>query len=153
MPWEAYDFDAETLCTFNQLDDTRKSCLHGSHWTNFLRYNPKRNFENIPMWKSFFDRQGEVYGSMNSTTLAEAVNQAFYYQFAKTEEKDGEILIDLTEVEKNKLDCHKDEFFISFLHGTVPAKCEGGEISLYEKHEEFDVYKVTHTENRIFIKI
>ena len=151
MPWQAYDFDPDTLYTFNSLDDTRKSCLHGSHWSNFLRYNPKRNVENIPAWVDFFKRQGEVFGSMNSTTLAEAVNQAFYYQFADVEEKDGVISIDLCEVEKNKLDCHKDEFFISFLHGTEPKSCEGGDISLYEKHDEFDIYKIIHSESKVLI--
>ena len=152
MPWDAWDLDPDRFCTVNHVGDRRRSCLHGSHWTNFLRFYPEHNGDYIPAWERFYKRQGEIWGSVNSETLAEAVNQTFYHQFAVAEEKDGAIIIDLSEVERNKLDCHKNEFVISFRHGVEPKGCEGGEIRLCEKHEEFDVYKVIHGGARIVIK-
>ena len=138
MPWDAYDIDADCFMTVNGPDDQKKSCLHGSHWTNYLRFNPKKNFENVPAWERFYKRQGEVWGTMNGDNLASAVNQTFYYQFAKYTESNGVVNIDLSEVEKNKLDCHKNEFFISIKKEFTPTSCDGGEISLYETHEKFD---------------
>lgn len=154
MPWCGIDIDPDDLATINGLDDGAfKSPFHGSHWANYVRFNPKHNLTHLPAWKRFYERQGEVFGSVNAETLAESINQAFYYQFAKLEETDGIVTIDFSEVEKNKLDCHKNEFFLTFRHGTEPKGCEGGEITLHEKHKEFDVYKVTHTASEIKVFI
>jgi hypothetical protein len=153
MPWNAYDIDPDTLAPFFVEGSPKNSCLHGSHWTNFLRFNPKKNIENLPLWVNFYKTQGEVYGSMLGKDLAEAVNQLFYYTFSKMSENGDTLTFDLSEVEKNKLDCHKNEFFISFLHGTEPKSCVGGEISLYEKHKDFDIYKIIHSDDILKILI
>jgi hypothetical protein len=154
MPWCAIDIDPDTLATVNGIDDGEfRSPFHGSHWANYLRFNPKKNDTLVPAWKRFYDRQGEVWGSVNAETLGDSVNQAFYVQFAKITERENEILVDTTEVSKNKLDCHKNEFFISFRHGVAPRGVEGGEISLYEKHKDFDVYKIIHSDDILKILI
>jgi hypothetical protein len=44
---------------------------------------------------------------------------------AKMEFTDSSIVIDLSEVEKNKVDCHKNEMMISFKKGVVPVSCAG----------------------------
>jgi hypothetical protein len=49
----------------------------------------------------------------------------FYYKMAKMEFTDSSIVIDLSEVEKNKVDCHKNEMMISFKKGVVPVSCAG----------------------------
>ena len=151
IPWEAYDFDPDLLLTTYTDGSPKNSCFHGSHWTNYLRYNPKKNFENIPSWFNFYKRQGEVFGSMNANSLDEAVNQHIYYEFASLLENEDSVTVDLSGLEGNTLDVHKNEFYLSFLHGTEPKKCEGGEISLYEKHGEFDIYKIIHTESKVLI--
>ena len=153
MPWDAYDIDPDTLNTINSVDDTKKSCLHGSHWTNFLRFNTSHSLDYLPAWERFYKRQGEVWGAMNAANLAEAVNQLFYYKFAKVNEEPGYITIDLGEVEKNKLDCHKNEFFLSLRNGVTPSECIGGSIEMHEIHDEFTIFKITHTEPKIKIRL
>jgi hypothetical protein len=61
--------------------------------------------------------------------------------------------IDLSEVEKQKLDCHKNEFFISFRAGFKPSSCQGGEISLHEERDGFKTYKIKHTAQTVRIEI
>ena len=151
IPWDAYDFDPDVLLPSYIEGSPKNSCLHGSHWTNYLRFNPKKNHENIPAWLDFYKRQGEVFGSMNAKNLDEAVNQHIYYEFARLEETGDRVIVDLAGLEGNTLDVHRNEFFISFLHGTEPKSCEGGEISFYEKHEKFDIYKITHTESKVLV--
>ena len=147
MPWEAYDIDPKTLKTFNGGESDRTICLHGSHWTNYLRYNPENNFEGVEKWAGFYERQGEVFGSMNSGGLAEAVNQLFYYEYAKTEWNENECLVDLSKVKENKLDCHVNEFYLSVKNDIEPKSCEGGEVSLYEEHNDFRIYKIKHSKD------
>ena len=148
MPWEAYDIDPRTLKTFNGGDSDNEICFHGSHWTNYLRFNPENNFESIPKWVDFYNRQAEVFGSMNAASLAEAVNQLFYYEYAKLEFSSGECFIDISKVLENRIDCHKNEFYLSLKNGYKPKLCEGGKLSLYEKHNDFCIYKIHHnTEN------
>jgi hypothetical protein len=124
-------------------------CLHGSHWTNYLRYNPENNFEGVPKWADFYKRQGEVFGSMNAETLADAVNQLFYHEFAKTELGENECVIDLSEVMKNAIDCHKNEFYISLRNPIDIKTCEGGEVTFYEEHNEFCIYKIVHFTDKL----
>ena len=57
----------------------------------------------------------------------------------------------VSEVEKNKVDCHKNEMMISFKKGIAPVSCEGGEISLYEEHEDFKTYKIAHKDKTVKI--
>ena len=151
MPWDAYDFDPDELSLYYEEGANDNACIQGSHLTNYLRYNPKKNLENIEGWLRFYKRNSEVFGSMLADNLAEAVNQLFYYTFAKAEEEEGCVVFDLTEVEKNKLDCHKNEFFISFRHGVEPVFCDGGKITLHESKKEFNTYKIIH--NSSYVKI
>jgi len=152
MPWEAYDIDPDTLTHFNHADDPQRVCLHGSHWTNYLRFNPKNNAKGIDGWVNFYKRQGEIFGSMNARDLAQAVNQLFYVEFATLSEADGVWTVDLSPVKAQALDCHKNEFFLSFQNGTSPLSCEGGEITLYETHNEFSTYKITHHADLVTIR-
>ena len=145
------DINPDTIATVNGADDTKKSCILGSHWPNFLRYNSKDNFDYLPAWERFYTRQGNVFGSMNGDSLADAVNQTFYHQFASLTFKDKSIEVDLTKLEDVKLDCHKNEFYISVKHGIAPIKCDGGTVSLYDTHDGFDNYKICHTGTRVEI--
>ena len=149
MPWEAYDIDPRTLKTFNGGESDREICLHGSHWTNYLRYNPENNFGSIPKWADFYRRQGEVFGSMNASSLAEAVNQLFYYEYAKLDCGEAEAVIDLSKVLENGLDCHKNVFYLSLKNAVKIRACEGGEVSFYEKHTDFSIYKITHGSDKV----
>jgi hypothetical protein len=66
---------------------------------------------------------------------------------------DGKCRIDLSEVKKIKTAVCPDEFYVSFKRGTNPKGCEGGTLSLYEEHNDFVTYKVTHTAEIVEIKL
>ena len=59
---------------------------------------------------------------------------------------------DLSDVISNALDCHTNEFYLSVKHGAEPLSSEGGEISLHERHNEFDIYKITHDASNVVVK-
>lgn len=153
IPWDAYDFDPEVLGNIYADDATENSALHGSHWTNYLRYNPANNVKNVERWAKYYERQGEVFGGALATTLAEAVNQLFYHEYTDMTLDCDVLTLDFSKVEEIKLDCHKNELLISFKKGTTPKSIEGGDISLYEEHRDFNTYKIVHTGTRVTIKL
>ena len=142
IAWNAYDVDPSVIGDYTET--TAGGCVFGMHWTNLLRFNPNKNPEQIAPWVAYVKRQSEVFGLLNAKNITEAINQLFYHLNAKMSFGDGFVDIDLSEIEKERVDCHKNEFFISFKKGVAPARCEGGEISLYEEKSEFVTYKVTH---------
>ena len=133
IPWEACDFDPVVLGNMYGEEAKENSCLHGSHWTNFLRFNPKLNPGNVKRWADYYKTQAEVFGGALANNLSEGVNQLFYHEFAKMDFSDNQIKIDLSEVDAQKLECHKNEFLISFKKGLAPKQCLGG-----------DTYKINH---------
>ena len=153
MPWEAYDIDPDELIPFGTAAYDRQCMLHGSHWTNYLRYNPKKNSENLPGWLRFLQRQGEVFGVMMSDNLASAVNQLFYFTHARLEVTDKYAELDLDEVMNRALDCHERVVYISMDNSLSPRSVTGGTISEYERHAEFTLYKIMHKENKIRIEL
>ena len=142
-PWDAYDVDPSTFADYTNTNFD--GCVFGLHWTNLLRYNPKKNFEQIKPWVDYIKRQGEIFGLVNAKNIVEAINQQFYYQMAKMEIGDGVCNIDLSAIQNEKVDCHNNMFFISFKKGVEPKSCEGVEISLCKEHNEFNTYKIIHT--------
>ena len=141
-PWNACDVDPDTFADYTET--TAGGCVFGLHWTNLLRFNPKKNPEQIPAWANYVKRQGEVFGLLNAKNIIEAINQFFYHLNAKMTFGEGFVDIDLSAIEKERVDCHNNEFFVSFKKGVTPTRCEGGEISLYEEKSEFVTYKVLH---------
>ncbi len=150
-PWDAYDVDPATFADYTNTNFN--GCVFGLHWTNLLRYNPKKNPEQIEPWVNYIKRQGEIFGLVGAKNITEAINQQFYYQNAKMTVADSIIDIDLSAIEAEHVDCHKNEFFISFKNGVEPKSCEGGEISLYREQKEFKTYKVAHVGWNVKIKI
>jgi hypothetical protein len=139
-PWNAYDVDPTEFGDF----DENQRCVFGLHWTNVLRFDPKKNIEQLKPWVNYIKRQSEIFGLVNAKNIIEAMNQHMYYCFAKTEFDNGVCKIDLSEVERQKVDCHKNEFFISFKNGTEPKAVTGGKIELYQTKKDFKTYKVAH---------
>ncbi|MBE6645478.1 MAG: hypothetical protein E7612_08930 [Ruminococcaceae bacterium] len=153
FPWEAYDVDPRYAADF--MTPGQKN-IWGTviwHWTNFLRYNPENNLENLPKWIEWINKQAEIFGCMISRDFIFSANQQLYHSFAELKEEGGAVVIDLSYIASKKLEEHKKEFYISFKNGVEPKSCEGGEITLYEEKKEFKTYKITHESDRIVIKI
>ena len=88
---------------------------------------------------------------MTARNFEKSVNQLFYFWYADMTLDGNKCIIDLTEMDKNKIDRHENLFYISFKKGIEPKSISGGEISLYEEHREFNTYKITHTGTRVEI--
>ena len=94
-----------------------------------------------------------IFGLVNAQNINEAINQHFYYTMANMSVDGNVISIDLSEVSKNKLDCHNDVMMISFKKEISPKFCEGGEIELYQEKSDFVTYKIKHTADLVKITV
>ena len=150
-PWNAYDLDPDTFPDFLQEERGLNSANIGLHWTNLVRFNPKRNLEQVEPWANYFKRQGEVFGFMVAADFRESVSQSAYYQNAKVEFADGRYIIDLSDVDFNSFEYFDRELFVSLKKDVVPKDCAGGIISLYEEHGEFNTYRVVFWDTRVEI--
>lgn len=147
LEWNVYDFEPSDFVPFVSPENFNGTNIIGLHWTNLLRYNPKRNLERLPEWIAFFKRESETFGTMISKDIGFSATQQFYNLFAKIDVADGKCKIDLAEVKKIKPTTAPNEFYISLRNGTVPKACDGGIVTLFEEHKEFKTYKVVHAEN------
>lgn len=141
-PWNAYDVDPSALKLFITEDSTdiRPTCCE--HLTNFVRFNPKKNFEGVRAWVDYFKRQAEVFGVMLARDNAFSCSQTLYSKYAKIEECDGKYVIDLSAVDAIDAVGKKNEFYVSLKNGEEPKSSVGGEVSLYEVKENFKTYKI-----------
>ena len=152
-PWEGYDIDPDLFMPFVDKRNQGGTNMVGMHWTNLLRLNPKRDFEHLPLWINYFNRERETFGTMIAKDVEFSVTQQFYNLYSKVDVCEGKCVVDVTDAIAKKTSPCKDEFYISFTKDIAPKSCLGGEISLYEEHREFNTYKVAHTSNRIEILI
>lgn len=152
-PWQGYDLDPDLLMPFVDERNQGGTNMVGMHWTNLLRLNPKRDFDYLPDWINYFNRERETFGTMIAKDVEFSVTQQFYNLYSKVEITDGKCVIDVSEACAKKTSSCKDEFYVSFAKDIKPKSCAGGEITLYEQHSEFDTYKVVHGSNIIEISI
>ena len=152
-PWEGYDLDPDLLMPFVHEDNFGGTNMVGMHWTNLLRLNPKRDFEYLPEWNAYFDRERETFGTMIARDVEFSVTQQFYNLYSTVDYSDGRFVIDVSKAVSNKTSPCKDEFYISLVKDMTPKSCLGGEISLYEEHKEFNTYKIAHTDTRVTVLV
>jgi len=143
-PWNVYDLDPLELPEY----DPDRAGILGSHWPNFLRYNPKKSIERLADWKSFFDRQSEVFGMIISRDIEFAHYQQLYKAYAVVTEENDRIRIDLTKADEIAPEKNMP-FYISFKNGNEPTECIGGKISLYESKGGFKNYKIERTHEKV----
>ena len=152
IPWNAYDFDPLVLDNFYLDGSHDNSCIQGTHWTNFLRFNPTRNHENIDRWVKYYEKQSEVFGSALANDLPEAVNQLIHREHSRVTETAEGYEIDLSSVLATEFSALTDEFLVSFTKDEVPVACDGGSIDLYEEKKDFRTYKISYNTPVITIK-
>lgn len=152
-PWEGYDIDPDLFMPFVHKDNFGGTNMVGMHWTNLLRLNPKRNFDNLPLWIDYFNRERETFGTMIAKDVEFSVTQQFYNLYSKIDIENGKCIIDVSDACAKKTTPCKDEFYISFTKDIAPKSCLGGEILLYEEHKNFNTYKIAHTATRVEISI
>jgi hypothetical protein len=142
VPWDAYDVDPEYLKLTVKENEEYPMADFGTHWTNFLRWNPENDFKYVPAWIEYFKKHAEIFGVMLSKDIAFAASQVLYNRYAKLDADDCECTIDLSEVDNKNAIGLKNEFYISFKNDVMPKECFGGNISLYDTRKEFKTYKI-----------
>lgn len=145
IPWNAYDVDPLLLPDVASEDDEKIGIIFGTHWPNYLRFNARHNPERVDDWAKYFKRQAEIFGVMISKDIAFAGNQCVYRAYGKVTESEGKITFDLSDVLARSGKYASGEFYVSLRHGLDPKSAEGGTYELYEKHENFNTYKIKHT--------
>ncbi len=157
VPWNAYDVDASLLYDYhiglhNGITERECACF-GTHWPNYLRYNPEKNIDAVNGWVNYYRRHGNIFGLMLSRDIAFAASQALYYKRLKLDFTDSECIIDANAVDSAGALGVSDEFYLSFASDITPRECTGGTVSLYEKHDGFNNYKIKRAKGGDIIKI
>ena len=144
--WAAYGIDPERLLDYsfeeNNGIEHSKRAIYGTHWPNFLYFDPERNFECVKPWGRFMRRQAEIFGLMLSKDIAFAGSQGAYHRYATMEETKEGLAIDLTAVDAASAIGLSDTFYISLEKGIAPKITKGGTLSLYEEHKDFNNYEI-----------
>ena len=156
LPWEAYGIDPDALegysFAFNNGVDHAERVVYGSHWPNFLQFNPQRNLDTLDAWTRHFKRQAEIFGLMLSRDIAFAASQAVYRKKSVLDfQKDG-LVIDLSAVDAAGALGLSDTFYISLDKTLSPKAASGARISLYEQHEGFNTYELARNGEK-YVKI
>ena len=145
-PWFVYDFDPLEARDLKP----EEAGIIGSHWANYLRFNPKKSIEGVKDWKTFYDRQSEIFGMIISRDIEFAHYQQLYKNYAVISEENDCIKIDLSEADKIAPEKNMP-IYISLTN--EPSECTGGKLSLYETKSGFKNYKVERTgDSIIYIK-
>ena len=149
VPWNAYDYDPAYLFDFMDEGDETVGDVMGMHWPNFLRYNYQNNGQCLEPWVKYFKRQSEIFGLMLAKDIAFSSSQHIYRRFSNITFGENRIRIDITDALAQPTDCLSGKLYISLKNDIVPEKAEGGNITLFETHEGFKTYEITHTSNVI----
>ncbi|MBR5314641.1 MAG: hypothetical protein IKU45_04435, partial [Clostridia bacterium] len=152
-PWNAYDLDPTYLRDFTLPTDEKEYTILGLHWPNFLKFHPENNLSVVPLWKEYFRRQSEIFGLMVSKDIAFAGNQHVYRQLSKIEENDGFLSVDVADVYSQPSVEPYGYFYLSIRNEFAPISSEGCVFELYEKHNEFKTYKITHNAKQMKITL
>ena len=112
------------------------------HLTNFIHYQPEKNFEYVSAWVDYFRRVTSPFGVMLATDNEDSASQAVYAEYATAERVDGGYRIDLSRVDAIRADALKDEFFLSLRPSEAPRAVTGASLSLHERRADHTVYLV-----------
>ena len=143
VTWNAYDIDPSLL----------PSCFEAGprpgfvpnicgHLTNFVRFQPEKNFEYVPAWIDYFKRITSPFGAMIARDNEQSASQAVYAHYAATDRVDGGWRIDLSPVDAVRTELVKDEFFVAIRDRRVPTSCTGGRIFAHECKEDHTIYRI-----------
>ena len=156
IPWDAYGIDPDALpdYSFDYYNgvDIAERAIFGTHWPNFLHFNPARNLDNLDGWVRYFKRQSEIFGLMISKDIAFGASQAVYRKKSKLDFADGNLVIDLSAVDGAGALGLSDTFYVSAEKSLVPKALSGGTLSLYETHGDFHTYEIKRS-GESFVKI
>ena len=139
FPWD----DVE--CDFNAID--RPYVIFGMHWPNMLNMDSSKQGETLKNILPYFKRCENTFGVVMSRNMAFCATQMLYVKYAKTEQLENTLVIDISEVPKasGKL----NTFFISTK--TPPVKFENCTLGEVQKKKDFINYEIKPSKDIIKI--
>ena len=141
--WNAFGVDADLLPNcFETPNGYRPRPNPSGHLTNFVQFQPEKNFENVDKWVNYFRRLTAPFGLMLSDGNVSSASQSVYSEFATLDKIDGGYRIDLAPVDKIRTDAVSDEFFVSLKGRAVPKSCTGGTLYVHECKADHTIYKI-----------
>ena len=143
VTWNAFDVDPSIL--HNVFESPRG---HGivpnicGHLTNFIRFQPEKNFEYVPAWIDYFRRVTAPFGAMIAADNEASASQAVYNRYAEIDSIEGGYRIDFAGVDAVRTPIVTDEFFVAFRSFAVPKSCVGGSLFVHECKGDHAIYRV-----------
>ncbi|MBQ4631087.1 MAG: hypothetical protein IJB70_08910 [Clostridia bacterium] len=116
-----------------------------------MRLDPELNFENIPKWKAFFNRQAEEFGVILSRDVEFAHKQLWYRNHSVISEEDGKIKLDFSKVDEVGKGLFEAPVYISVRNDAPPFECEGGVMTEYETRKDFKNYCIDRNKGQSII--
>ena len=112
-----------------------------AHLTNFIQFQPEKNFDYVPAWIDYLRRITSPFGALIGRDNEQSASQAVYTTYAKTDTVDGGYRIDLAPVDAVRNEVVEDEFFVSLRERALPT-VTGGKISVHECRPDHVIYKI-----------
>ena len=143
LTWDAYGVDPSIL--HNVFESPRG---HGfvpnicGHLTNFIRFQPEKNFEYVDKWVDYFRRITRPFGALIARDNEQAASQGVYAAYAKIDKIDGGYRIDLAPVEEARTFILEEEFFVAIKDKRMPVSVTGGELYVHEIRDDHVIYRV-----------
>ncbi len=142
-PWDAYDVDPKIL----------ENCFEAGprpgivpnicgHLTNFVRFQPEKNFEYVSEWINYFKRITSPFGAMIARDNEQSASQGVYAAYSAVDTVDGGWRIDLSPADAVRTDLVEDEFFVAIRDRRVPTSCTGGRLFVHECKEDHTIYRI-----------
>ena len=123
--------------------------IFGTHWPNFLHHDPERSHEVVDGAVKYFRACEHNFGTVLSRDMKYCATQSLVARFAALTEREGEYIIDLTELPSAK---GLDNFFTVSLR-CAPKFVEGAEIRLISDMGDFQNYDIYPSGSVVKIKI
>lgn len=117
-----------------------------AHLTNFIQFQPEKNFDYVPAWIDYLRRITSPFGALIGRDNEQSASQAVYTTYAALDRVDGGYRIDLASVDAVRNEVVEDEFFVSLREKRIPRAVSGGCITLHESRPDHVIYKVARAD-------
>ena len=142
ITWNAFGIDPAYFP--NVFEDARNRGFTPNfiaHLTNFIQFQPEKNFEYVGAWVDYLRRITSPFGALIGRDNEQSASQAVYTTYAGIDTVDGGYRIDLAPVDAVRNEVVEDEFFVSLRERALPT-VTGGTIYVHEHRPDHVIYKI-----------
>ena len=153
ITWNAFGIDPTYFP--NVFEDARNRGFTPNfiaHLTNFIQFQPEKNFDYVPAWIDYLRRITSPFGALIGRDNEQSASQAVYTTYAALDRVDGGYRIDLAPVDAVRNEVVEDEFFVSLRDKALPT-VTGGTAHLHEHRPDHVIYKIRRDEGAGVVNI